>query len=325
MIITRSPLRISLGGGGTDIKSYYQNHGGYVISAAINKYVYTSIIEPYSDGIYLKYSSHERANKINNIKHPIIREVLKNLNLKKKKRIEITTLADIPSGTGLGSSGSFTNSLVKALYSFNNLNISKTALAEFSCNIEIKKLKRPVGKQDQYISSYGGIKSLIINKKGNVNVKKIILSDKTFHKLEENLVLFFTGYTRSASKILKKQDNDSKKNLDKMIENLTEVKKMGYLTKKLLENNDLDQYAELMKYHWLKKLERSNNISNKKINYIYNEALKNGAKGGKLVGAGGGGFLMFYAKDKKKLIKKMNNFNLKELKFNFDFQGTKTL
>ena len=299
MIIARSPLRISLGGGGTDIKSYYQNHGGYVISAAIDKYVYTSIIEPYSDGIFLKYSSHELVNKINNIKHPIIREVLKNLNFKKKKRIEITTLADIPSGTGLGSSGSFTNSLVKALYTFNNLNISKTALAEFSCDIEINKLKRPVGKQDQYISSYGGIKSLTINKKGSVNVRKIVLSDKTFHKLEENLLLFFTGYTRSASKILKKQDDDSKKNLDTMIKNLTEVKKMGYLTKKLLENGDLDEYAELMKYHWLKKLERSNNISNKKINYIYNEALKNGARGGKLVGAGGGGFLMFYAKDKK--------------------------
>lgn len=325
MIIARSPLRISLGGGGTDIKSFYQNHGGYVISAAINKYVYTSIIEPYSDGIYLKYSSHERVKKIQDIKHPIIKEVLKNINLKTNKRIEITTLADIPSGTGLGSSGSFTNSLVKALYSFNNLSVSKTKLAEFSCDVEINKLKRPVGKQDQYISSYGGIKSLTINKKGKVEVKKMNFSNKTYQKLEDNLLLFFTGYTRSASKILKKQDDDSKKKSEKMIENLIEVKKMGYLTKKLLVNNDLEQYAELMKYHWIKKLERSKNISNKKINYIYDEAIKNGAIGGKLVGAGGGGFLMFYAKDKKKLIKKMNSFNLKELKFTFDQEGTKVI
>lgn len=325
MIITRSPLRISLGGGGTDISSFYKKHGGFVISAAIDKYVFTSIIEPYSDGFFLKYSKLEFEKNLSKIKHPIIREVLKKFKKKSLKKIEITTLADIPSGTGLGSSGSFTNSLIKAMHIFNDEYINKQRLAEESCNIEIKKLKRPVGKQDQYISSYGGIKNLIINKTGKVKVEPTKISSSTYENLENNLLLFFTGYTRSASKILKKQDDDSKKKKQKMLLNLIEVKKMGYLTKRLIENNDLDQYAELMKTHWRKKLERSKNISNKKINYIYDEALRNGAIGGKLVGAGGGGFLLFYTKDKISLRKKMNDFKLNELKFKFDKFGTKEI
>jgi D-glycero-alpha-D-manno-heptose-7-phosphate kinase len=324
MIISRSPLRISLGGGGTDIPSFYEKHEGFVMAAAINKYVYTSIIEPYANGFFLKYSKLEKIKDIKKIKHPIIREVL----LKYKfnlKRIEITTLADIPAGTGLGSSGSFTNSLIKALYAFNNRSINTERLSEESCDIEINRLKNPVGKQDQYISAYGGIKNFIFKKNNKVIVSNTKISRDIFFELEDNLLLFFTGFTRSSSTILKKQDVDSKKNIYEMIENLKNIKKMGLEAKKLIENNDLKKYGELMNYHWRKKIERSKNITNKKINYLYEEALKNGAIGGKLVGAGGGGFLMFYADDKTSLRKKMLNLKVEELKFKFDTEGTKII
>ena len=324
MIISRSPLRISLGGGGTDIPSFYEKHEGFVMAAAINKYVYTSIIEPYANGFFLKYSKLEKIKDIKKIKHPIIREVL----LKYKfnlKRIEITTLADIPAGTGLGSSGSFTNSLIKALYAFNNRSINTERLSEESCDIEINRLKNPVGKQDQYISAYGGIKNFIFKKNNKVIVSNTKISRDIFFELEDNLLLFFTGFTRSSSTILKKQDVYSKKNIYEMIENLKNIKKMGLEAKKLIENNDLKKYGELMNYHWRKKIERSKNITNKKINYLYEEALKNGAIGGKLVGAGGGGFLMFYADDKTSLRKKMLNLKVEELKFKFDTEGTKII
>jgi len=324
MIISRSPLRISLGGGGTDIPSFYQKHDGFVMAAAINKYVYTSIIEPYANGFFLKYSSLEKVKNINKIKHPIIREVLLKYKLN-IKRIEITTLADIPSGTGLGSSGSFTNSLIKALYAFNNRSINTERLSEESCDIEINRLKNPVGKQDQYISAYGGIKNFVFKKNNKVIVSNTKISRDTFFELEDNLLLFFTGFTRSSSTILKKQDVDSKKNIHEMIENLKKIKKMGLEAKKLIENNDLKKYGELMNYHWKKKIERSKNITNKKINYIYEEALKSGAIGGKLVGAGGGGFLMFYAHDKTALRKKMLNLKVEELIFKFDTEGTKII
>jgi D-glycero-alpha-D-manno-heptose-7-phosphate kinase len=272
----------------------------------------------------LKYSKLEKIKDIKKIKHPIIREVL----LKYKfnlKRIEITTLADIPAGTGLGSSGSFTNSLIKALYAFNNRSINTERLSEESCDIEINRLKNPVGKQDQYISAYGGIKNFIFKKNNKVIVSNTKISRDIFFELEDNLLLFFTGFTRSSSTILKKQDVDSKKNIYEMIENLKNIKKMGLEAKKLIENNDLKKYGELMNYHWRKKIERSKNITNKKINYLYEEALKNGAIGGKLVGAGGGGFLMFYADDKTSLRKKMLNLKVEELKFKFDTEGTKII
>jgi len=324
MIISRSPLRISLGGGGTDIPSFYEKHEGFVMAAAINKYVYTSIIEPYANGFFLKYSKLEKTKDIKRIKHPIIREVLLKYNFN-LKRIEITTLADIPAGTGLGSSGSFTNSLIKALYAFNNRSINTERLSEESCDIEINRLNNPVGKQDQYISAYGGIKNFIFKKNNKVIVSNTKISRDTFFELEDNLLLFFTGFTRSSSTILKKQDVDSKNNIHEMIENLKKIKKMGLEAKKLIENNDLKKYGELLNYHWKKKIERSKNITNKKINYIYEEALKSGAIGGKLVGAGGGGFLMFYAHDKTALRKKMLNLKVEELTFKFDTEGTKII
>jgi len=324
MIISRSPLRISLGGGGTDLPSYYKKRGGFVISAAINKYVYTTIIKPFKKGIYLKYSSHEKRRKIDQIKHPIIKEVLKDYK-KFSKQIEITTLADIPSGTGLGSSGSFTTSLIKGMNAFSLKNINTRELALKACTIEIDKLKAPVGMQDQFISAYGGIKKFILNKNGEIQVCELKISDNSLENLKENLLLFFTGFTRQSYKVLQSQKKKSDQNNLRMIKNLDEVKKIGKMFSNLLENNDLNEYGKLMNYHWKIKQERSKDMSNSRINYLYEEGLKNGAIGGKLVGAGGGGFLMFYCKDKNRLIKKMNNFGLEELNFDFDLEGTKLI
>ena len=324
MLISRSPLRITLGGGGTDLPSYYKKKEGFLISAAINKYVYVTIIRPFDKGIYLKYSKIEKVKKISHIHHPIVREVLK-LKKLKTSQIEITALADISSGTGLGSSGSFTTALIKSLYAHNKKLIHPQDLAKLACHIEIDRLKEPIGKQDQYISSYGGVTCFTFKKNDKVIAEPLKISPSKLTELEDNLLLFFTGYSRKAGDILKEQDTKTKKNENKMIDNLNFVKQLGFKSKKLLETGKLSQFADLMNEHWEFKQSRSKQMSNKNISKWYYDGLKNGAIGGKLVGAGGGGFLMFYAHDKEKLRKKMFQNGLEELRFNFDFQGTQTI
>lgn len=324
MIITRSPLRVSVGGGGTDLPSYYREHGGFLIAAAINKYVYATVMRPFSPGIYLKYSNIEQVDSISQISHPIIREVLKLLNLK-TPQIEITTLADIPSGTGLGSSGSFTTALIKALFTHYKKSIHPQDLAELASEIELVKLKEPIGKQDQYISAFGGITAITFNKDETVRVEPLAISIKTQHDLEDNLLLFYTGISRSASSILLDQDNRSKKNEVEILENLHFTKNIGYKIKEALELGDTFRFGQLMNEHWEQKKSRSPGMSSQQIDNIYNLALKNGAVGGKLVGAGGGGFLMFYVEDKQKLRESMNELNLEEVRFSFDFEGTKVV
>ncbi len=324
MIIVRSPLRISLGGGGTDLPSYYKKNTGIVLSAAINKYVYVTITRPFSEGIYLKYSEIEKTKKPERIKHKIIKEVLISQKLK-TPQIEITTLTDIPANTGLGSSGSFTTALIKAVYCFRKKIIDKEELARQACDIEIKKLMQPIGKQDQYISSYGGINSFHFNSNEKVIVKSLDLKNETILDLEDNLLLFFTGFSRSASKILDDQDIKSKENDKKMLSNLNYIKDLGIEIKKELSKGNTKQFGKLMNDHWEKKRNRSKNMTNKKINELYDLAIKNGALGGKLVGAGGGGFLMFYAQDTEKLKKTMKKAKLEEVRFKFDFEGTKQI
>ncbi len=321
MLISRSPLRVTLGGGGTDLPSYYKKKNGFLISAAIDKYVYVTITRPFKQGIYLKYSKIEKVKKVSQIFHPIIKEVLKEQNFK-KPQIEITTLTDIPAGTGLGSSGSFTTALIKALYFYKNRRIQTKDLAEKACDIELNKLKEPVGKQDQYISAYGGINCFYFKKSGEVIVEPLKISNKTLLSLKNNLLIFFTGYSRNASDILKEQDKKTKKQNEEMIKNLDFIKNIGLKSKKYLESGDLGKFAELMNIHWEYKQSRSKQMTNKKITEYYKDALKNGAIGGKIVGAGGGGFLMFYANDIKKLRKKMIQDGLEEVKFDFDFRGT---
>ena len=324
MLITRSPLRITLGGGGTDLPSYYEHHTGFLVAAAIDKYVYITLHHTFSQELIIKYSKLERAQTLDEIEHPIVREALK-LVLGNAASLEITSMADIPAGTGLGSSGSFTTALLKALHAHQKNLVHPSELAEQACDIELNRLHEPIGKQDQYIAAYGGITCFKFLPGGRVEAWPLKISEETLYNLEDNLLLFFTGYSRSASKILKEQDDKSKVSDPSMIENLHFVKELGMKSQQALEGGDLVEFARLMDIHWQRKKERSGGMSNSQINQWYDLAMANGALGGKLIGAGGGGFLMFYAADKAKLRHTMREQGLKEVRFRFDFEGTKVL
>jgi D-glycero-alpha-D-manno-heptose-7-phosphate kinase len=322
MIITRSPLRVSLGGGGTDLPSYYEQHGGFLIAAAIDKYVYLTLHNIFVAELILKYSELERVNCVEEIQHPIIREAFRFLEIN-PLYLEMTSMADIPAGTGLGSSGSFTTALLKALHTWNKNLIHPEALAEQACQIELDILKEPIGKQDQYIAAYGGITCFEFGRDGKVEAQPLKISTETLFNLEDNLLLFFTGYSRSASAILKEQDSKSKQQDDSMITNLHFVKDLGLQSKHALEKGDLRAFADLMNVHWEHKKQRSQSMSNSKIDEWYEIAIKNGALGGKMIGAGGGGFLMFYTEDKTRLRHALLTAGMQEVRFRFDFEGTK--
>lgn len=324
MIIARSPLRITLGGGGTDLPSYYRDHEGFLISAAINKYVYVTVMRPFAEGVYLKYSELEHVDSVDEVRHRIIREALLMQNLR-TPQIEITTLADIPAGTGLGSSGSFTTALLKALYAHRRQLIHPQELAELACHIEIDRLGEPIGKQDQYIAAYGGATCFTFHKDDSVTAVPLKISMDTLFDLEDNILLFFTGYSRSASEILKDQNTRTKSSDNEMLKNLHFVKELGYRAKNALEAGDAVRLGELMHEHWEHKKRRSGGMSNPKIDEWYELGMKNGAVGGKLVGAGGGGFLMFYAADRNRLRHAMSKAGLEEVRFAFDFEGTKVV
>ena len=324
MIITRSPLRVSLGGGGTDLPSYSREHGGFLIAGAIDKYVYINIHPRFVDGFLLKYSHLEEVGSIDEIKHPIIREALRTVNIE-ARNLEITSMADIPAGTGLGSSGSFTTALLKGLHTFKKNLIHPHELAEQACHVEIDILKEPIGKQDQYIAAYGGITCFEFAKDGKVTASPLAISEETLFNLEDNLLLFFTGYSRSASSILKDQDDKSRKSDTAMTQNLHFIKELGVSSKHALEKGDVSEFGRLMNVHWEHKKQRSAEMSNGKINEWYECAMTNGALGGKLIGAGGGGFLMFYAGDKARLRHAMREQGLKEVRFRFDFEGTRII
>jgi D-glycero-alpha-D-manno-heptose-7-phosphate kinase len=324
MIITRSPLRITLGGGGTDLPSYYREHGGFLISAAIDKYVYVTVIRPFVPGIFLKYSKLETVAGIDDVQHPIIREAIRMLEFR-TPQLEITTLADIPAGTGLGSSGSFTTALLKALYAHRRRLIHPSDLARLACEIEINRLNEPIGKQDQYIAAYGGVTCFEFNPDETVTAQPLRASMDTLYDLEDNLLLFFTGFARSAGSILKDQDTRTQKSDPQMIQNLHDVKDMGLRSQQLLESGQTRAFAELLHEHWEHKKRRSGGMSNPQIDEWYELGCKNGAIGGKLVGAGGGGFLMFYAEDRQRLRQAMTHAGLEEVRFRFDFEGTKVL
>lgn len=324
MIIVRSPLRISLGGGGTDLPSYYQEHEGFLIAAAINKYVYVSVSRPFYEGIILKYSKIENISDVASIEHPLIREVLATLKLK-TPQIEISSFADIPSGTGLGSSGSFTTALIKALFTHYRKQIHPEELAALACQIEIEKLNEPIGKQDQYIAAYGGISQFNFNKNGTVTSKPLDLQLQTVHDLEDNLLLFYTGISRSASLILKDQRDKTLLNNSKMIDNLHITKELGVRSKNALISGDTHLFGELLHEHWEQKRFRTDGMTNDFVDKVYLKAINAGAVGGKLVGAGGGGFLLFYAKDKEQLRAKMQECGLEEVRFQFDSEGTKVI
>jgi D-glycero-alpha-D-manno-heptose-7-phosphate kinase len=324
VIITRSPLRISLGGGGTDLPSYYEQHGGFLIAAAIDRYVYVTVMRPFTAGIFLKYSKIEQVETVDEVQHPTIREALRLLNLR-TPQIEITTLADIPSGTGLGSSGSFTTALVKALYAHRRRLLHSHEVARMACEIEIDRLREPVGKQDQYIAAYGGITCFDFHASGEVEARPLECSMDTLFDLEDNLLLFFTGFCRRAGSILLDQKTRSESRDAEMVSNLHYIKELGYRSKQALESGHCREFGELMHEHWEHKRRRSKGMSNSQIDEWYELGRANGAIGGKLVGAGGGGFLMFYAEDRKRLRQAMAHAGIEEVRFRFDYEGTKVL
>ncbi len=324
MIIARSPLRISLGGGGTDLPSYYRKHGGFLVAAAIDKYVYITLHHTFVPELIVKYSRLERVASAAALEHPILREALR-LLASEGRYLELTSMADIPAGTGLGSSGSFATALLKALHTHQKGLIHPRELAEQACHIEIDLLQEPIGKQDQYIAAFGGITSFEFHTDETVTAHPLNLSSETLYNLEDNLLLYFTGYSRSASTILKEQDDATRRQDAVMAENLDVVKELGYQSQRALESGDLDGFAELLNQQWARKKRRSGAMSNERIDAWYRLAMDNGARGGKLIGAGGGGFLLFYAEDKTRLRRAMTEAGLREVRFRFDFEGTKVV
>lgn len=321
MIITRTPFRISFCGGGSDLPSFYEKHTGCVLSTSINKYMYLSI-HPYfyKNKTVLKYSKTEVIENHSEIEHKIFKQILNDFNI---KGIEITSIADIPAGTGLGSSSSFTVGLLHAGYSYLGKFVSKERLAREACEVEINKLGEPIGKQDQYAASFGGLNYMTFNGNGEVFVDPIIMKQETYKSLEDNLLMFYTGDVRSASKILNEQSNNMNQ-----IDKFNNLVKMAELTKDLkqsLENNNISILGEILDESWQLKRTLATGISNSSINTYYDMAIKNGATGGKLLGAGGGGFLLFYCEKGKQEKLRYALKDLRELDFRFDHEGSKVI
>ena len=323
MIITRTPLRITLGGGGTDLPSYYERFGGVVISAAIDQHIYISSNATFTPDYFLKYSALERVERAADIDHPIMREVLLAHDI--EPSVEIVSMADIPSGTGLGSSGAFTVGLLQAIYAMKRDHVGAATVAAEACDIEIERLGRPVGKQDQYVAAFGGLKIYHFEPDGGVSVSPLQISDATFHDLEDHLLMFFTGYSRAADKVLEEQRAKSTADDPAMIDNLHYVKKLGLQTQVALENGDCEGFAALMHEHWEHKKKRSSVMSNPNIDRWYELGRENGALGGKLVGAGAGGFLLFYTRETRRLRTVMAAEGLAEVRFRFDNDGSVVL
>ncbi|MGO9905067.1 MAG: galactokinase [Solirubrobacteraceae bacterium] len=323
MLITRTPLRISIGGGGTDLPSFYRRSGGLVISAAISKYMFIALNRTFTRDYLLKYSELERVPSIDGIQHRIIREVLRHHEI--EPGFEIVSLADIPSGTGLGSSGSFTVGLLKAIYAHKRVHVTAHALAEEAAHIEIDVLGEPVGKQDQYIAAFGGLTCFEFHPDDEVTVTPLGISQHALQELEEHLLLFFTGYARPASSILGDQRTRTDGGDAEMLENLEQTKDLGVRIREALEAGQLAVFGQLMHEHWESKRRRSKGMSNEAIDAWYEKGLASGAIGGKLVGAGTGGFLMFYAENPTSVRETMAAEGLPETRFSFDLDGTTVL
>ena len=325
MILSRAPTRITLGGGGTDLKSYYSKHGGFLIAGAIDKYCTILASKRFYDSIRLSYSQTEVRNNVADIKHRIFRAALELTGL--EKGIELHSAADVPANCGLGTSSSFTVALLNALHTYARDFVSQKQLATQACHIEIDLLGEPIGKQDQYLAAFGGLTCLTFNQNGEVLVEPLRISHQALEQLEDNLLLFFTGKERSASEMLCDQDEKCKQDNPEMTANLHQIRDIGLETRKYLEKGQVDMLGELLHVHWETKKKRSLGMSDPFIDECYEVARKNGAVGGKLIGAGGGGFLMFYSanRDKPRLLETMQKMGLRWERFCFDFDGAKIL
>ena len=320
MIITKTPFRISFAGGGSDMADFYKNNGGCVLSASIDKYMYI-MIHPYfhAGQTVLKYSENERVNNINDVRHSIFRCVL---NAMKIDGVEITSTADVPSGTGLGSSSAFTVGLLHTLYCYKGKFVSKAQLAEEACDVEIRQLGAPIGKQDQYAAAFGGLNFIEFYADDGVSVNPLIVKGTTAKNLQKRLVMFYTGLTHSANDILTTQ----KKNLQSMdkVNNLKEMCRLAREMKTALEKNDINDFGAMLDEGWQRKRELADGVTNPVIDELYDKAIKGGALGGKLLGAGGGGFLLFYCPEEKQDYLK-NQLPLTPFPFNFEHNGSSVI
>lgn len=324
MIITRTPLRISLGGGGTDLPSYYREFGGFVLSAAINKYVYITINQTFFPGYLLKYSEMELAESYETVRHPFIREALRLHEA--PRRLEIISIADAPAGTGLGSSGSFLVGLLHALHAYKRQPVTAEVLAQQAAEIELGRLARPVGKQDQYIAAYGGLLCQEYRSDDTVGVAPLRITETALRELRDSLMLFFLGCTRSASDLLGEQKKKSESGDGEMLKNMHFTKQLGLEIKSLLEAGDVCHLGELLHEHWVRKRTRSAGMTNQNVDALYDLAReRGGATGGKLVGAGGSGFLLLHTNDRRRLRAVMLDAGLNEMDFSFDFDGSVVL
>ncbi len=322
MILSRAPVRVSMGGGGTDLPSYYEKFGGFLLAAGINKYVHILLNKRFEESVRLSYSKTEIVDDIKDIEHSIFRECLKYTGI--KKQVEIVSIADVPSNCGLGTSSTFTVALLNALYLYKREYHPLHELAERACHIEINILKEPIGKQDQYAASFGGFNAYTFHKNGEVSVEPVSISDGALMELQNNLFLFYLNKKRSAGDILKDQNKKTKKNDKKVIERLHKIKEIGLYTRKILEKNKIDEFGELLHEHWLTKRGMSSKISDEYIDEVYEVARKNGALGGKVIGAGGGGFFLFYnPHNKTAFINSMKKMGLTPTWFSFEREGVK--
>ena len=324
MILARSPLRVSLGGGGTDLPSYYREHGGFVLAAAIDKYVYVALNRTLVPELIVKYSQTERVKSAAEIRHPIVREALALAGVP-GPYLELASMADIPAGTGLGSSGSFATALLTALHAHLGRPLTPRELAEQACRIEIERLGEPIGKQDPYIAAHGGVAGLAFGPGERVEVSPLRLGEETLGRLEQHLMLFFTGRSRSAGEILRDQDQRTRRAEPAMTESLHRVKRLGLESRDALARGDLRGFAGIMNEHWRHKRERSSAITNPEIDAWHALGMRNGALAGKLVGAGGGGFLLFYADEPERLRRALSEAGLPEVRFRFVFEGARVL
>lgn len=325
MIVSRAPVRFSLGGGGTDLPSYSREHGGFLVAAAIDKYVFVNANRRFYPSIRLAYSKTETVERVDQIEHRIFREALRFAKI--ESGIELVSVADLPANSGLGSSSSFTVALLNALHAYQREFVPTKQLAEEACHIEIDVLKEPIGKQDQYISAYGGITAFTFDKDGSVHVERLPVKEDVIDELESNLLIFYSGVERSASAVLTEQAKTVKANKDDAVARMHRIKEIGYETKKLLLEGNLDRFGELMHEHWTNKRKLAANMTDSAIDEHYEAARKAGAIGGKLMGAGGGGFFMFYVRptEKRKVLETLHGRGLRQLRFRFDFDGARIL
>lgn len=324
MIMTRTPLRISIGGGGTDLPSYYREFGGFVISAAINKYVYISVNRSFFPGYFLKYSETEQVEDRRAIRHPLLREALAMHGI--DTPLEVVSVADVPAGTGLGSSGSFTVGLMHALYAHKRHSVSAEQLVRNAIEIEMERLQEPTGKQDPYIAAYGGLLCQEYGRDETVRLRPLAMDDEALMELRDSLMLFFLGRTRSATALLQEQKCRCEIRDEQMLGSLHFTKQLGHEIGKVLESGRIYEYGGLLHEHWLSKRQRSQGMSNSAMDEIYCAARTSGrALGGKLVGAGGSGFFLLQTRDRKRLRDVMTGMGLSEMDFSFDFDGSVVL